>query len=91
MRYRLKDISDVSKLNLNKTIMEKQILETAVEWLINKSTQGEFIALPKTEWIKQAKEMEKQQIMNAWKHGKMMGNSQLDFSEEYYKQQFEKL
>jgi hypothetical protein len=24
MRYRLKDISDVSKLNLNKTIMEKQ-------------------------------------------------------------------
>ena len=36
--------------------------QTAVEWLVEQMTQGDFIALPKPEWIKQAKEMEKEQM-----------------------------
>jgi transposase len=51
--------------------------QTAVEWLVEQMTQGDFIALPKTEWIKQAKEMEKEQIINAIK---------LTIEKEYYEQ-----
>jgi hypothetical protein len=40
-------------------------MKTAVEWLVEQMTQGDFIALPKREWIEQAKEMEKEQTMNA--------------------------
>jgi hypothetical protein len=51
--------------------------QTAVEWLVEQMTQGDFIALPKPEWIKQAKEMEKEQIINAIK---------LTIEKEYYEQ-----
>ena len=33
--------------------------QTPVEWLIEQMTQRDFIAIPKPEWIQQAKEMEK--------------------------------
>jgi hypothetical protein len=39
-------------------------MKTAVEWLVEQMTQGDFIALPKPQWIKQAKEMEKEQIID---------------------------
>ena len=51
--------------------------QTAVEWLVEQMTQGDFIALPKREWIEQAKEMEKEQIINAIK---------LTIEKEYYEQ-----
>jgi hypothetical protein len=38
--------------------------KTAVEWLVEKMTQQDFIAIPKPEWIEQAKEIEKQQIVD---------------------------
>ena len=38
--------------------------QTAVEWLVDKMTQQDFIAIPKPEWIEQAKEMEREQIKN---------------------------
>jgi len=82
MRYRLKDISDVSKLNLNKTIMEKQILETAVEFyaeqevkltldfISNKLNELEY-GIKRIELLKQAKEMEKEQIGKAFLNGRI--------------------
>lgn len=32
----------------------------------------------------EAKEMEKEQITNAWLHGKLMHNSRIDYHEVYY-------
>lgn len=37
--------------------------QTAVEWLVEQMTQQDFIAIPKPEWIEQAKEMEKERII----------------------------
>jgi hypothetical protein len=68
-------------------------MKTAIELFIEKMKYIGII-VPKEssknllELMYQAKEIEKTQIMDAWKHGKMMGNSQLDFSEEYYKKEF---
>lgn len=46
--------------------MEKK--QTAVEWLVDKLMKGEFINSP-NELIEQAKEMEKEQIINAYDEG----------------------
>ncbi len=65
--------------------------QTAVEWLVEQMTQGDFIALPKPEWIKQAKEMEKQQIMNAWLidgYTDLTNNYWVNEFEEYYNETF---
>jgi hypothetical protein len=48
--------------------MEKQL--TAVEWLVEKMTQQDFIAIPKPEWIEQAKAMEKEQMKEIFKQAK---------------------
>jgi hypothetical protein len=37
--------------------------QTAVEWLVEQMTKRDFIAIPKPEWIQQAKVMEKEQII----------------------------
>jgi hypothetical protein len=62
-------------------------MKTAVEYLI-KHSEELYISKKWEEIFERAKQIEKQQILDAWKHGKMMGNSQLDFSEEYYNQTF---
>jgi hypothetical protein len=59
---------------------EKQ--QTAVEWLIEKQLDS-GIGLPK-EWREQAKEMEKEQIINAV-DGFPLANRNLDGSEYYEK------
>lgn len=46
---------------------------TAVEWLVEQMTQGDFIALPKPEWIKQAKAMEATQRQEDTNHGYAQG------------------
>jgi hypothetical protein len=63
--------------------------QTAVEWLVEKMTQGEFISIPKREWIEQAKAMEKEQILNAFENGEvctLFKNE--DTSEQYYNETF---
>ncbi len=66
-------------------------MKTAVEWLVEQMTQGDFIALPKPEWIKQAKEMEKEQIIQAFENGEvctLFKNE--DTSVKYYNETFKK-
>ena len=63
--------------------------QTAVEWLVEKMTQGEFISIPKREWIEQAKAMEKEQILNDFENGEvctLFKNE--DTSEQYYNETF---
>ena len=67
--------------------------QTAVEWLIEQMTQRDFIAIPKPEWIQQAKEMEKEQMIEAYDEGYSIrdyyGNhSDNTTSEQYYNQTF---
>ena len=73
--------------------MEKQL--TAVEWLVEKMTQQDFIAIPKPEWIEQAKAMEKEQIIktaqdNFYAGQDLANGYKLDWNsaEDYYKLTF---
>ena len=66
--------------------MEKQ---TAVEWLveqINKHWDNEDVN--SDELIKQAKEMEKEQIMNSWVKGVISDDNMT--AEQYYNETFKK-
>ena len=58
--------------------------QTAVEWLFlmmnNPNKDQEFA----NRLLDKAKEIEKEQITNAWLHGKLMHNSRIDYHEEYY-------
>lgn len=56
--------------------------QTAVEWLIEQMTQRDFISIPKPEWIQQAKEMEKEQLFNAFDNGTYF--SKWENAEQYY-------
>ena len=44
-------------------------MKTAVEWLAERFYANEGIM--KSEWLEQAKAMEKEQIMESWKHGNL--------------------
>lgn len=67
--------------------------QTAVEWLVDKLIKGEFINST-DELIEQAKQMEKQQIVNAYyqcgrdnfEHIKVINRSATDYYNETYKQ-----
>jgi hypothetical protein len=74
-------------------------MQTAVEWLINelveldklldgrrKNEDDTVFKLPPDKLYEQAKEMEKEQIMDAFLKGKVNHNK--DWSEEYYDQTF---
>ena len=56
--------------------------QTAVEWLIEQMTQRDVISIPKPEWIQQAKEMEKEQLFNAFDNGTYF--SKWENAEQYY-------
>ena len=65
-------------------------MKTAVEWLVEQMTQGDFIQLPKREWIDQAKEMEKEQIINfanGW-FRETLKSSKIVTIEQYYNETF---
>jgi hypothetical protein len=71
--------------------------QTAVEWLLNKieSKNGKEFSSYYTEFIEQAKEMEKQQIIDAYCKGSLdMSNDENIFpretSEQYYNESFNK-
>ena len=61
--------------------------QTAVEWLVEKMRQPNWMSIPTTEWIKQAKEMEKEQIENAFNYGQLDLGMEAD---EYYNKIFNK-
>lgn len=62
--------------------MTNKTKQTAVEWLIEKQMDA-GIGLPK-EWREQAKEMEKEQIINAYDNG-MFDGSMDDVNDRIYK------
>lgn len=62
---------------------------TAVEWLVEKLMKGQFINSP-DELIQQAKEMEKDQIMNSWVHGICDIKIRHKTAEQYYNEQYGK-
>jgi hypothetical protein len=62
--------------------------QTAIEWLVEQMTQGDFIALPKREWIEKAKVMEKEHIMDAYRinpNNENWSNSGIDYYNETFK------
>ncbi len=67
--------------------------QTAVEWLIDKIT---FSDMSVTDAIEQAKEMEKEQIINAYEQGIEDGywhpengySNEFESAEQYYKETF---
>jgi hypothetical protein len=61
--------------------------QTSIEWLIEKLMKGEFINNP-DELIEQAKEMNKQEIIDAW----MATDNELQriAAEKYYNETFKK-
>lgn len=70
--------------------------QTAVEWLINKIEQDQmYKALSQREWVevfKQAKQIEKEQIIHAWREGdndSMYDPKELDQqAEQYYNETY---
>ena len=58
--------------------------KTAVEWLVEQMTKRDFIAIPKPELIDQAKEMEKEQITDAFENF----DFNLNDGEQYYNETF---
>ena len=66
--------------------------QTAVEWLVEQMTQRDFIAIPKPEWIQQALEMEKEQIIEAFDKGLITENVYYGYdnkkADEYYNETF---
>ena len=63
-------------------------MKTAVEWLVEQMTQGDFIALPKREWIEQAKEMEKEQIIDAYNTSFILRDKPYSTADKYYNETF---
>ena len=67
-------------------------MQTAVEWLVEELNQKIHI-IPMDKWdkirdlVQKAKEMEKQQIIDAYRSGKI---NQLENSEIYYNETFKK-
>jgi hypothetical protein len=60
--------------------------QTAVEWLVEQIC-GDHTEQWQKE-IDQAKEMEKEQIIDAWINGALDTNAYTDFAEQYYNQTF---
>lgn len=73
--------------------------QTAVEWYAEKSgelelkrTQGDIslheLVIELSNLLQQAKEMEKEQIKDAWYYGALDTNPYSDFAEQYYNEIF---
>ena len=97
----MKDNFDVHKWNLERYLNESQEREqtnenqeskqTAVDWLIGQLNKPGFAQVVTDEEIKQAKEMEKEQIINSYYEGDWMeGRASLDDAEQYYNETYGK-
>lgn len=63
--------------------------QTAVEWLVSQLNKQGFAQVVTDEEIKQAKEMEKQQIINAYLRG-IKNYDPIFKSEQYYNEEYGK-
>lgn len=69
----------------------EQRKQTAVEWMINKLEDDLSLGMKQYDSIiKQAKAMEKEQILNACHHGVDYDKSPYKNAEEYYKETYGK-
>jgi hypothetical protein len=63
---------------------------TAVEWLVSHLNKQEWFTYKQREYIEQAKEMEKQQIIDAYNEGGCNWDSELE-AEQYYNDTFKEI
>jgi hypothetical protein len=63
--------------------------QTAVEWLVSHLNKQEWFTYKQREYIEQAKQMEKQQIIDAYNEGGCNWDSELE-AEQYYNDTFKK-
>lgn len=63
--------------------------QTAVDWFVDKLMKGEFINSP-NELIEQAKEMEKEQMLEFWQGGIDCTQRSGTSFEQYYKETYNK-
>ena len=86
----LLDETTTEELNKIDKQMSKQ---TAVEWLVEELNQKIHI-IPMDKWnmirdiVQQAKEMEKEQIIDAWDNGMKSDNGHFGTKEQYYNETF---
>jgi hypothetical protein len=64
--------------------------QTAVEWLVSHLNKQEWFTYKQNEYINQAKEMEKQQIIDAYNEGGCNWDSELE-AEQYYNDTFKEI
>jgi hypothetical protein len=64
--------------------------QTAVEWLVSHLNKQEWFTYKQREYIEQAKEMEKQQIIDAYNEGGCNWDSELE-AEQYYNDTFREI
>jgi hypothetical protein len=62
--------------------------QTAVEWLFDQMFDPTYPAGEQVEWLEQAKEMEKEQIKEAFKHGELPPLFINFDSEQYYNETY---
>jgi len=71
-------------MSQNSTISKMETTQTAVDWLIKNLPEDYILALP-YELVEQAKEMEKQQIMDAHiSAGARLEDISIEAAEQYY-------
>ncbi len=63
---------------------------TAVEWLIDQLFKLRYPTLNQIEIMEQAKEMEKQQIIDAYEDGYSDSDNTFKLNEQYYNDKFKK-
>jgi hypothetical protein len=62
--------------------------KSVVEWLVDKLFDPPTLLQEQIEWIEKAKEMEKEQMMNAYDIGWSNGNKGQDLNDLYYFETF---
>jgi hypothetical protein len=66
--------------------------QSSIEWLqdkLNNVKPTQFCSIETIkEWVEQAKEMHKQEIMDAWYNGFEENRPYVDHSEDYYKETY---
>jgi hypothetical protein len=64
--------------------------QTAVDWLVSHLNKQEWFTYKQREYIEQAKEIEKQQIIDAYNEGGCNWDSELE-AEQYYNDTFKEI
>jgi len=71
-------------------LKRNKMKQTAVEWLVEQMRQPNWMSIPTTEWIQQAKAMEKEQIIRAHLMARCYDNpNSHNEAEQYYNETYE--